>query len=434
MLKFGFASKKITPGIGIQLAGFIGERKALGIHDDLFAKVLYLHFSDKNRFIFIVLDTIAVFKEFSQSLCEAIERETGIPKKHIIISATHTHSGPEGLGSIRLPDVSKALPIIGSENKDLIEYTMQQTLKAVSEAISKNYEGKFKFVVSNLKEKFCGSRRAKNEESPVKIKILLLQALSGETALVYNFGCHPTVLHENNLYISADFPGKVANVLSENMNNLKFCMFINGAAGDISTRFFRKESTFNEVNRIGSIIADSIKDRISSAEEIVLNENNIKAKDIAISLKIKKLPTKDILNKMLEQAKDELEEAKKRQVYSLRLYQSEIEGIKSLIAFASVLGNATHIDTIIKIICLDKLCFVGIPGEIFSILGKEIEESLNSKKVFIVGYCFDSIGYIPNIKAYEEGGYETLSTLLEKGEGERIRDIIIKETGRMYST
>jgi hypothetical protein len=427
MIKFGFASQKITPEIGVQLAGFLGERRALGIHDDLFAKALYLNFSDKNKYIFIVLDTVAVFKEFSMKISESIEKESGIPREHIFISATHTHSGPEGLGSVHLPGVSEAVPVVGKDDEKLIEYTVHQTITTALKAISKNYEGKFEFAFVKFKEQVCGSRRVEGNENLMETKILLLRALSGEIVLAYNFGCHPTVLHEENLYISADFSGKVASVLAENINNLEFVVFFNGAAGDISTRFFRKESSFNEVNRIGTIIADNIKDSLPSLSELKFDEKHFNAKNIPISLRIKEFPSQESLDSMLKQAQSELENAKKEGVKNLRLYQSKIEGINSILASASFLANSKYLDTFIKIVLLDDLIFVGIPGEIFSTLGKQIEEGLKPRKVVLVGYCWDYIGYIPDIKAYEEGGYETLATLLEKGEGEKIVETVIKE-------
>jgi hypothetical protein len=427
VIKFGFASQKITPETGVQLAGFLGERRALGIHDDLFVKALCLNFSDKNKYIFIVLDTVAVFKEFSMEISESIEKESGIPREHIFISATHTHSGPEGLGSVHLSGVSEAVPVVGRDDEKLVEYTVHQTITAALKAISKNYEGKLEFASVKFKEQVCGSRRVEGNENPMETKVLLLRALSGEIVLAYNFGCHPTVLHEENLYISADFPGKVASVLAENINSLESVVFFNGAAGDISTRFFRKESSFNEVNRIGTIIANNIKDSLPSLSELNFDEKHFGAKHIPISLRIKEFPSQESLDAMLKQAQSELENAKKEGIKNLRLYQSKIEGINGILASASLLGNSKYLDTFIKIILLDDLIFVGIPGEIFSTLGKQIEDGLKPRKVVLVGYCWDYIDYILDAKAYEEGGYEAITALIEKGEGEKIVETIIKE-------
>lgn len=427
MIRFGFASQKITPDIGVQLAGFLGQRRALGVHDDLFVKALYLNFSDKNRYIFIVLDTIAVFKEFSMKISESIEKESGIPREHIFISATHTHSGPEGLGSVYLSGVSEAVPVVGKYDEKLVEYTVHQTITTALKAISKTYEGKFEFASVKFKNQVYGSRRVEGKENPIEPKLLLLKALSGEIVLAYNFGCHPTVLHETNLYISADFPGKVASLLPQSISDLEFVMFFNGAAGDISTRFFRKESSFSEVNRIGTIITEDIREGFSSLSEIKLDETRFTAKHVPISLKMKEFPSGDSLNVMLKEAQNELQNAKREGVSNLRLYESKVEGIDNLITSSSLLSNAKYIDTFIKIISLDNIIFVGIPGEIFSHLGKQIEDGLKPNKVVLIGYCWDYIGYIPDREAYEEGSYETFSTLLEKGEGERIVETVIRE-------
>lgn len=425
MIKFGFASQKITPEIGVQLAGFLGNRESVGVHDDLFTKVLYLNFSDKDRYIFIVLDTLAVFKEFSFNISTKIEKELRIPREHIFISATHTHSGPD-LGIRYLAHTSK-------KDEKLIEYTVHQTIKAVLEAVSKNYEGKFEFTSVKFEEQICGNRRLENSNNTTEVKIFLLKALSGEIALAYNFGCHPTVLHEENLYISADFPGKVASLLAENVKNIKLVVFLNGAAGDISTRFFRKESSFNELDRIGTIVANNIKSGLSFSSELKLDEKHFNAKEIPISLKIRELPSQESLVAMLKETMSELENAKKKGIKNLRPYQSKIEGINSILANTSPLASLKHLDTFIKIIMLDDLIFIGIPGEIFSTLGKQIEDGLKPLKVILVGYCWDYIGYIPDIKAYEEGGYETLVTLLEKGEGEKIVETVIKEVKSLVS-
>jgi hypothetical protein len=42
MLKFGFSKQKITPDMGVQLAGFLGERKAVSINIFLLHLILWL--------------------------------------------------------------------------------------------------------------------------------------------------------------------------------------------------------------------------------------------------------------------------------------------------------------------------------------------------------------------------------------------------------
>jgi len=87
-----------------------------------------------------------------------------------------------------------------------------------------------------------GNRRELNTENDYHFQDANTTGEDGSKALLYNFGCHPTVLHEQNHLISADFPGTVASLLTEQVNNLKFAVFFNGAAGDVSTRFYRQKS------------------------------------------------------------------------------------------------------------------------------------------------------------------------------------------------
>lgn len=45
-IKIGFGASRITPSIGVFMAGYFHERKATAIHDDLYAKAMI--FDDGN--------------------------------------------------------------------------------------------------------------------------------------------------------------------------------------------------------------------------------------------------------------------------------------------------------------------------------------------------------------------------------------------------
>jgi hypothetical protein len=76
--------------------------------------------------------------------------------------------------------------------------------------------------------------------------------------VVYNLDGHSTVLHEENRLYSADFPGFAASIMPLFEPFVTMSVFLNGAAGDMSTRFYRQSSDFAEVERIGTIVAESV--------------------------------------------------------------------------------------------------------------------------------------------------------------------------------
>jgi len=164
------------------MAGFLGERKAEGVHDDLYAKALYLEFAEHQKFFLIALDTLAISLDFSQAVASQLESHTGIP---ILIAATHTHSGPD-----LTPDGK--VQAVGNIDSTLFEYTVEQTVNSALESMKDVKSGKLLFG------------ECPTEERLPTFKMLILQGEDGSKALLYNFGCHPTVLHEQNHLISAD--------------------------------------------------------------------------------------------------------------------------------------------------------------------------------------------------------------------------------------
>src|SRR5574340_1552562 len=94
MLRVGAARNVITPGLGARIAGYFEERLAQDIHDDLYAKAIVLE-SGGTSVAIVVCDLIGVQLETTDRAKELAQELTGIPAEHILITATHTHFGPD---------------------------------------------------------------------------------------------------------------------------------------------------------------------------------------------------------------------------------------------------------------------------------------------------------------------------------------------------
>src|SRR5690242_5711 len=92
-LLLGKAVVDITPPVGAHLAGWAGERYSNRIHQPLTCRVLYLR-QEETIAVVVSVDSIGLSKEYADEIREAAEKELGIPKKAIMLSATHTHSSP----------------------------------------------------------------------------------------------------------------------------------------------------------------------------------------------------------------------------------------------------------------------------------------------------------------------------------------------------
>src|SRR5262245_31301468 len=93
--KVGLARVKITPEQPIFMAGYASRDKPFAsVHDDLFAKALVLADEQGNRAVLVTTDLIGLTAEIADPIRRRIEEQTGIPATSVILSSSHTHTGP----------------------------------------------------------------------------------------------------------------------------------------------------------------------------------------------------------------------------------------------------------------------------------------------------------------------------------------------------
>ncbi|MBE6930164.1 MAG: hypothetical protein E7463_07795 [Ruminococcaceae bacterium] len=92
-LKVGIGRQDITPPLGTMLQGYTPVRPAESIGDRL-NLTAYAFESDGVRAIVATADVCLIKDPLSSELRRAMADASGVPFEHIILSATHTHSGP----------------------------------------------------------------------------------------------------------------------------------------------------------------------------------------------------------------------------------------------------------------------------------------------------------------------------------------------------
>src|SRR5438552_2214535 len=92
-LRAGAAAVIINPPEGTPMAGYYSARGANAVLDNLYCKALVLQ-QGGTRVALVVCDLISLPRRTVTEARKLIEKETGIPSGHVMISATHTHTGP----------------------------------------------------------------------------------------------------------------------------------------------------------------------------------------------------------------------------------------------------------------------------------------------------------------------------------------------------
>ena len=83
----------------VRVNAMFTERSADKVVDPLFAKALALD-DGSTKLVLSVVDTCMIPRDLADRAKVAAQELTGVPKDHLLVSATHTHSAPSAMGCL----------------------------------------------------------------------------------------------------------------------------------------------------------------------------------------------------------------------------------------------------------------------------------------------------------------------------------------------
>lgn len=231
----------------------------------------------------------------------------------------------------------------------------------------------------------------------------------GKKVIAYNFSCHPTILHAENLEISADLIGYLNKKLESQFN---MSIFFNGSAGDISTRFIRKKTGFEEIKRLGDLIFQQIN---KNDEEIIFEGRFSNVKLIQDKMKLKTWDQKYLMefDAFVEKLRTKVNNGDST-------YFSQYNEEKINDKFLHLLKYPVEHNILLvefSIVKIENFIIVMLPLEITSSLTMEITQKYNC---MVFGYMNGYNLYLADSESYDKKYYEAAMTLVKKGEGEKL--------------
>ena len=94
MMRVGAAAVDITPKPGTPMAGYYRFRAVEGVRDPLYAKAIVIE-QDGSLAALVALDLVSTSRPVVEQARELIRRQSSITPEQVLISATHTHTGPQ---------------------------------------------------------------------------------------------------------------------------------------------------------------------------------------------------------------------------------------------------------------------------------------------------------------------------------------------------
>ena len=388
--KAGTARVIITPKEPIWMAGYgAREHPSKGVLTQLWAKVLALEDSKGEKVVLITTDLLGIPKGISDHIRNQLEVKYGLTKSQIILSSSHTHTGP-----VLMSSLSDLYPLDSLQTEGIRKYSedlenklvalVGKAIKSLKPAQLYTGNGITRFQVNrrNNTEATLTPQTVLNGPNDYSVPVLKVTDVSGKIkTVVFGYACHATVLSFYKL--SGDYPGFAQAQLEKSYPGVT-AMFFQGAGADQNPLPRR---TVPLAQQYGRELAVAVERVLS--EDMHKLEPQISTAYSEVKLTFSSLPTKEELTKMENEFKGP---EKRWATHQLAILKHE--------------GTLrTSYSYPVEIWKLGDLPMVALGGEVTVQYALDLKKMFGSQ-IFVMGYTNDVMAYIPSETILKEGGYE----------------------------
>lgn len=421
----GAARFDITPTKPMALFGYSKVPRVLsGIHDPLFSTALYLT-NGSVELIMISVDLLMLSTRFLDECRQEISNKMKIPVSNIIISTTHTHSGPVCMDIFAFSK-NQFVPPADQEYLEVIRFAIHRCAILAKESAEPSCLAFTTAMVQGV----GGNRNDPfgPDDPQASLLIIKRQPSNLPLALSIIYSMHPTVLHEDSTLVSADFPGYTRLALEKAHPGL-LILYHTGPAGNLSPRYHVSSHTFSESERLGLILASAIEKALVNLEEVHFkNDIQLAAAISKVSLPRRKFPSSAIAQARLNKAQHKYQVLLRKNAPHgpTRTAEVNVFGAEEALYF-SIAQESGELGKIfeqynkaeVQVFQINNWAIVALPGELYVEYALQIKHLSHLPTAVISLANGELQGYIvtPGSK-----GYEASFSIFQPSAGKRMVD------------
>ena len=409
------AEADLTPAEPVFLYGYPHvERTSTGVHDPLFASSLCVSDGDRAA-VFVACDVIWVPREVVRRARGRIADRCDIEPESVMVTATHTHSGPVTNRMLS----NEADPVVPPPDPAYLQRLEDAIVDAGCRAHADLAPAELRR--SRIDGSFLGGNR-RDPAGPAIPGVPIVAAFNpaGEPSAVMAIcSMHPTVLHEDSTLISGDFPGLARQRLKQRFGDHLPFVYHMGASGDQSPRHVVERNTLEEAARLGHLLGDAVADALDDAAHIQPARVTYATEEL--DLPLRELPAVDHAEARRDAAKHKLDALRKRQADRISIRTAEVDGFGAeetlTLARAARDGRLEHaaaacLPAEVQVIELGDQRFVGWPGEVFVRFALYAVGDDPGTSILTLANG-DLQGYLVTRQAIEEDAYEAGNAIFQ---------------------
>ena len=364
----------------------------------LWVKALALQDASGKQAVLVASDLLGLPAIVSSRVAARIERAHGIARDRLMLTSSHTHSGPV---------ISRALQDVYPLDEDgwsrIDRYTAfleDRIVEVVGDAVEQMApaqlsasQGVTRFAINRRNNAAPGILTATELDGPIdhSVPVLSIRTATGDLlAVVFGYACHATVLDGQEW--SGDYPGYAQIALEEAYPGAT-ALFFAGAGADQNPLPRR---TVALAEQYGEELAAAVSRALVDTMRPLRSELEASYSEVAIGLSAP--PPREALQEAAENASGY------HQRWATRMLREAAAGA----AFPESYPYP------IQMWRLGEQTLVALGGEVVVDYAISLKRLLGPD-TFVIAYANDVMGYIPSTRVLREGGYEGATSQIVYG-------------------
>ena len=443
MLKAGMTRVDITPPPGLELAGYPHyPRYNTGAHDPLWAACMYLE-DGGAAVAMVTLDLLYFSKKHVAEVRRRVKAEIGLDGRFVMISCSHTHSGPWASGRLDI----ESLEAGKQQPRQYVEELIGKITALIVEAKRTAFPARFggATALCGAESGVGGNRRIPGGPHDPLVSVLAIKDGQNKVrGMMVNYTLHPTFIHEWSNVCTADYPAYLKQQLEE-LEPGVIVGFAQGTSGNQSSRYYRQGESYDEAERVGRTLGKAAH---AALEKIEWQDTlTIAAAQDEIEVELRDFGTEEALRAQV--AHDEAiykdlyarygKSTNREEYYLWQNANLKLLGSEDQLGYVLMRKRGVKIELLedevpaeVQVFRLGEVCVIGLQGEVFVEYGLYLK-AMAGYGMVVVNEIANGVmpGYLYTPESLVTGGYETDTSMLGPQYGRHLMDKVLDTVARL---